>query len=81
MPEYRIYKNLSLLNELSPDAARELFEDCGGSPEWVRLMVEARPFAMLENLFESAHAAWLSTGSDDRTFEIVRVRLGRLLER
>lgn len=45
--------------------AEAAFRDCCGSSEWARRMTEARPFAMLENLYESAESVWFSLSSAD----------------
>lgn len=57
---YQIYKNLGWLNDLSPDEAESAFRDCCGSHEWARRMAAARPFAMLDGLFETADRIWRS---------------------
>lgn len=65
MQGFKIYKNLSWLNELTADEAESIFRDCCGSSEWARRMSAARPFAMLENLFKSADDIWFSLSSVD----------------
>lgn len=54
------YKNLTRLNQLSPDAAEAVFLDCCGSHEWAKAMVAARPFVMLENVFDAADRIWFA---------------------
>jgi OHCU decarboxylase len=57
---YQIYKNLAWLNEMPADEAESVFRDCCGSAAWARAMAEARPFPMLESLFEKARRIWFS---------------------
>ena len=45
--------------------AESVFCECCGSHEWARGMTAGRPFAMLENLFESADRIWWSLTSAD----------------
>jgi len=60
-----VYQNLAWLNGLSEKEAQSTFLDCCSSTEWARRMTEARPFAMLENLFKSADDIWFSLSSVD----------------
>ena len=62
---YPIYKNLDALNELPHAQAEAAFLDCCGSHEWARRMAEARPFPMLENLFNAAEDIWFSLSPAD----------------
>ncbi|HEY9682170.1 MAG TPA: 2-oxo-4-hydroxy-4-carboxy-5-ureidoimidazoline decarboxylase [Drouetiella sp.] len=56
------------INELSDEAAAEMFRRCCGSEAWVEKMVAAKPFASAERLFEKSaqsfdeltHADWMS---------------------
>lgn len=65
MGQYQIYKNLAALNELSPAEAVEEFLDCCGSAAWARRMAKARPFRMLDHLFEAADRLWFSLSVAD----------------
>ena len=60
MPDFQIYKNLAWLNELSDDEAHKAFLDCCGSAEWARRMTEARPFRMIEDLYQLATKTWFA---------------------
>lgn len=62
---YRIYKNLEWLNALTLDDAEATFLDCCGSRAWARRMVAARPFPMLEDLFQTAADVWRSLSTAD----------------
>jgi OHCU decarboxylase len=55
---YPIYKNLAWLNELPPSEAESVFLDCCGSREWASQMAGARPFPMVEQMFEAAENIW-----------------------
>ena len=65
MKKFHIYKNLEQLNKLPKDKAEAAFRDCCGSSEWARLMAKARPFAMVEDLYENAENIWFSLSSVD----------------
>jgi OHCU decarboxylase len=60
LPDLYIYKNLARLNELPDDEAREAFLDCCGSHEWAPRMTEARPFPMIEDLYQHAARIWFA---------------------
>ncbi len=62
---YQIYKNLAWLNELTLDEAESAFLDCCGSQAWAHRMTAARPFAMLEELFQTAADIWRSLSTVD----------------
>lgn len=62
---YQIYKNLAWLNELTLDEAESAFLDCCGSQAWAHRMAAARPFALLEDLFETATEIWRSLSTVD----------------
>ncbi len=63
---FKIYKNLALLNGLPQAEAERLFVGCCRAPEWARQMAEARPFAMVEDVFETAGRIWFSLSEADR---------------
>jgi OHCU decarboxylase len=63
---FQIYKNLAWLNELPADEAESAFLDCCGSTAWAQAMTDARPFAMLEDLFETATNKWFALPPADR---------------
>lgn len=65
MRRIQIYKNLAWLNDLQPNEAESVFLDCCGSVEWARRMTRARPFLLLENLYESAEKHWFSLAKAD----------------
>ncbi|MEO7658384.1 MAG: 2-oxo-4-hydroxy-4-carboxy-5-ureidoimidazoline decarboxylase [Pyrinomonadaceae bacterium] len=65
LERFHIYQNLAGLNELPTEAAESLFLSCCQSGEWARQMSEARPFIMVENLFERAGQIWLSLTPKD----------------
>lgn len=46
--------------------AEAAFLECCGSSVWARRMAAARPFAMLENLFETAEEIWFSLSTADQ---------------
>jgi OHCU decarboxylase len=62
---YQIYKNLAWLNDLAPDDAIAAFLDCCGSNVWAERMTNARPFRMLDDLFDSARRIWFSLSPAD----------------
>jgi OHCU decarboxylase len=62
---FKIYENLAWLNGLSLDDALTTFRDCCGSTSWAEEMVHARPFAMVEDLFETAEKTWFSLSPSD----------------
>lgn len=49
---------LAKLNQLDAETAAAEFTKCCGSSAWVQKMVEARPFADENHLFEAAHQSW-----------------------
>ncbi len=65
MQKFHIYKNLEQLNKLPKDKAEATFRDCCGSSEWARLMAQARPFAMIDDLYKKAETIWFSLSSVD----------------
>ena len=65
MQTIKIYKNLAWLNELPQKETESIFCDCCGSGEWARRMAAARPFPMLENLFEMAETIWFALSPAD----------------
>ena len=65
MQKFHLYKNLEWLNKLPGNEAEATFRDCCGSSEWARLMDEARPFEMIENLYQSAERIWFSLSPVD----------------
>ena len=65
MQTFQIYKNLAWLNELPDTEAVSVFLDCCGSNEWARRMAAARPYPMLEDLFEKAENVWFSLTQGD----------------
>jgi OHCU decarboxylase len=46
------------MNDLPPDEAESVFLDCCGSSEWASQMAGARPFPMVEQMFEAAENIW-----------------------
>lgn len=50
--------NLSLINELNADDAREAFLKCCGSERWAREMAEARPYAGDDELLRQAEQSF-----------------------
>lgn len=56
---------LDELNALDDEDARNAFTSCCGSTRWVTLMVNARPFDSVDDVIESADAAWSKTGPAD----------------
>ena len=62
---YQIYKNLVWLNELTLDEAESAFLDCCGSQAWAHRMAAARPFVMMEDLFQIATDIWRSLSTVD----------------
>ncbi len=63
---FKIYKNLAWLNGLPQPEAKAAFVGCCGSNAWARRMAEARPFAMIEDLFDAAKRIWFSLPEADR---------------
>ena len=61
----QVYKNLAWLNGLSSDEAEAVFLDCCGSSEWARRMANARPFSLLEDLYQAADLIWFSLSRVD----------------
>jgi 2-oxo-4-hydroxy-4-carboxy-5-ureidoimidazoline decarboxylase len=62
---FQIYKNLAWLNDLPAAEAETVFRACCSSSEWARRLAEARPFVMLDDLYESAERIWFSLSSVD----------------
>lgn len=52
---FAIYRNLDRLNRLPAEEAEALFLDCAGSGRWAEHMAAARPFPMVEHLFNAAN--------------------------
>ncbi len=65
LQSFQIYKNLACLNDLPDTEADAVFLACCGSTTWARRMAGARPFPMLEDLFETAENTWASLSSAD----------------
>lgn len=65
MQSFQIYKNLAWLNDLPAAEAESVFMDCCGSLRWSSRMTEARPFAMLEDLYTLADDAWFALSPGD----------------
>ena len=57
--------NLAWLNELPTEEVEAVFRDCCGSRAWAKAMTEARPFPMLEKLYEKADSIWFSLSPAD----------------
>lgn len=57
-PESRPTDRLRALNALPADEAAERFASCCGASNWVKAMVDARPFADEAALLDRAAAAW-----------------------
>ena len=57
--------NLSELNQLPADDAHRAFIKCCGSSGWASQMVQARPFATVEELMNAADEVWWSLTEDD----------------
>lgn len=66
MTKFPIYKNLATLNGLPRVEAEAAFRDCCGSDEWARKMAAARPFRLVEDLFEKANQTWDMVSQADR---------------
>ena len=60
LQSFQIYKNLAWLNGLPQSEAEAVFLACCRSTAWARRMAEARPFPMLEDMFEAAERTWTS---------------------
>jgi OHCU decarboxylase len=65
LERYQIYKNLGWLNALSNKEAKAVFIDCCGSTEWAKQMTAARPFRLVDNLFETAEEKWFALSPSD----------------
>ena len=52
--------DLVQINAMSEAVAREALLKCCGSTHWVNRMVQARPFASDEQLFETSDAVWFA---------------------
>lgn len=65
LPTFQIYKNLAWLNDLPEDEAESAFRDCCGSARWASRMTLARPFRMLDDLYETAEKVWWSLSPGD----------------
>lgn len=48
------------------DEAAAIFRSCSGSELWALRMAEARPFLMLEGLYEAAGAIWFALPPEER---------------
>ncbi|HVF47351.1 MAG TPA: 2-oxo-4-hydroxy-4-carboxy-5-ureidoimidazoline decarboxylase [Pyrinomonadaceae bacterium] len=64
-PTFQIYKNLAWLNDLPEAQAESAFRDCCGSVRWARRMALARPFRVLDDLYETAEKLWWSLSPGD----------------
>jgi hypothetical protein len=62
---HKIYKKLAWLNDLPADEAETVFRECSGHDGWARRMVDARPFATLDHLFNRADDARMAFFSED----------------
>lgn len=47
------------------DEAEAAFVDCCGSSEWARRMTAARPFSMVEDLYQTAAKVWFAQSRAD----------------
>lgn len=56
----QVYKNLASINDLTSADAQAAFLDCCGSHTWADAMTNARPFRMLEDLYETAEKKWFA---------------------
>lgn len=56
---------LNQLNQLTEQQAYEAFETCCVAPRWVNAMVQARPFASEQQVYESAQSIWQGLTSQD----------------
>lgn len=56
---------LEQLNQLPANDANTVFQQCCVAERWVHSMVEARPFASIEQLFETADTIWKSLNEAD----------------
>ncbi len=56
---------LDRLNALSVEEAQAGLRKCCDSVNWVRRMVQSRPFASVEELLEAADRVWRELGADD----------------
>lgn len=57
--------NLSDLNALPPEKARDEFARCCGSAAWVEKMIARRPFADKAAVMGAADEAWAAAGEKD----------------
>lgn len=57
--------DLSKINSLSPDEAREQLGRCCGAARWVEAMVKRRPFRSADELFEAADQIWYNLSPED----------------
>ena len=58
-------KALDQLNRLSLKQAEAEFLKCCGSTRWARELTDARPFADIDNLVETADSIWRSLTEED----------------
>jgi 2-oxo-4-hydroxy-4-carboxy--5-ureidoimidazoline (OHCU) decarboxylase len=67
-----IYQHLQQLNALDNEAAVAAFMKCFGSERWAAAMATARPFKLVEEVFECAETAWalLPAGEWLEAFEL-----------
>jgi OHCU decarboxylase len=56
---------LTDLNQMDPAAAKAEFRRCCGSTRWAEAMTEARPFARLDAMQQTADAIWTSLDRED----------------
>lgn len=57
--------NLSLINQLGFEEARQAFLRCCGSESWAKALAQARPFASDEELLKVADETFASLKKDD----------------
>ena len=56
---------LEEFNDLAFSEAKEVLTRCCGSSQWVKKMIEARPFKSIEALYEEAQKIWQSLTRED----------------
>lgn len=61
-----VYKKLTEINEMSRARAESMFLDCSGSGAWAHAMTLARPYRMLEQLFEMADNLWAGLSNAEK---------------
>ncbi len=63
--ESRAELGLRRIDTLVPSAAERAFRGCCGATNWVRSMVQRRPFATPAAMFEAADVCWSEAGEED----------------